>query len=159
MKPLKWLSSLVVEVGLKYIIKNLPPGSKKVIMPLRLAVSFCLTSILLFLVPFFHACILQSNSKYFALTAFFVACLALLLSCHTLFSFFAGEITARDPQCFWDKFKIWVQEPSWQTRHGKFVCTWSLYKLAVTACTVAQNTSSSRHKVARSLSSCQPGPF
>lgn len=40
MKPLKWPSSMVVEIGIIHIIKNLPPGSKKVIMPLRVVVTF-----------------------------------------------------------------------------------------------------------------------
>ena len=64
MKPVKWLSSVVVEAGIKYIIKNLPPGSKKVILPLRLAVSFCLTFLFFFLYLFF----MHANFKLIAKT-------------------------------------------------------------------------------------------
>ncbi|XBH70127.1 hypothetical protein VPH35_097853 [Triticum aestivum] len=35
MKPVQWLSRIVIETGILHIMDNLPEGSKKVIMPLR----------------------------------------------------------------------------------------------------------------------------
>ncbi|XP_044978996.1 uncharacterized protein LOC123446476 isoform X2 [Hordeum vulgare subsp. vulgare] len=37
MKPLQWLSSMVIQIAIIHIIKNLPQGSREVIMPLRLS--------------------------------------------------------------------------------------------------------------------------
>ena len=40
MKPVQWLSKIVIETGILHIMDNLPEGSKKVVMPLRFSVSF-----------------------------------------------------------------------------------------------------------------------
>ena len=43
MKPVQWLSKIVIETGILHIMDNLPEGSKKVVMPLRFSVSFSKT--------------------------------------------------------------------------------------------------------------------
>ncbi|XBI50848.1 hypothetical protein VPH35_114196 [Triticum aestivum] len=35
MKPVQWLSKIVIEIGILHIMESLPEGSKKVVMPLR----------------------------------------------------------------------------------------------------------------------------
>ncbi|VAH57972.1 unnamed protein product [Triticum turgidum subsp. durum] len=38
MKPVQWLSKIVIETGILHIMDNLPEGSKKVVMPLRFSI-------------------------------------------------------------------------------------------------------------------------
>ncbi|XBI20630.1 hypothetical protein VPH35_061879 [Triticum aestivum] len=39
MKPVQWLSKIVIETGILHIMDNLPEGSKKVVMPLRFSMN------------------------------------------------------------------------------------------------------------------------
>ena len=39
MKPTGWLHTAAMEIGIEVMMRNLPSSSKKVIMPLRIAVS------------------------------------------------------------------------------------------------------------------------
>ncbi|XBI58080.1 hypothetical protein VPH35_039366 [Triticum aestivum] len=39
MKPVQWLSKIVIETGILHIMDNLPDGSKKVVMPLRFSMN------------------------------------------------------------------------------------------------------------------------
>ena len=43
MKPVQWLSKIIIETGILHIMDNLPEGSKKVVMPVRFSVSFSKT--------------------------------------------------------------------------------------------------------------------
>ena len=68
MKPTKWLSNGVVEATLIQIRETLPKDSKKVIMPLRVAVSLMRTDVLvhckfLLSLSFFTMCFLRLISS------------------------------------------------------------------------------------------------
>ena len=84
MKPVQWLSKIVIETGILHIMDNLPEGSKKVVMPLRFSVNFSKT----FFLP----------SSLFYIDHLREA-FHLLRSFEPCFIISADKITARDPQC------------------------------------------------------------
>ena len=88
MKPVQWLSKIVIETGILHIMESLLEGSKKVVMPLRFSVSFSKTLFLpssLFCSTFF----VDHLREAFHLLRSFKPC----------FIISADKIIARDPQC------------------------------------------------------------